>query len=35
MRAVMCLNAEMLNAVAADVRCITAGEESVLTSEDR
>jgi hypothetical protein len=34
MRAVMGLDPEMLNGVAADVRCVTAGEESVLTSED-
>ena len=33
-RAVMCLNPEMLNGVAADVNRVTAGDESVLTGED-
>lgn len=32
-RAVMCLNPEMLNGVAADVNRVTAGDESVLTED--
>jgi hypothetical protein len=33
-RAMMCLNPEMLNGVAADANRVTAGDESVLTGED-
>ncbi len=34
-RAVMCLNPEMLDGVASDVNRVAAGDESVLADEDR